>query len=80
MLPVVEGFARREVLVSVDTSSPEVMRLAADAGAAMINDVRGFRRPGALAALAATRLAAMRDACAGRAPNYAGRTRPMPMS
>lgn len=58
VLPVVEGLARREVLVSVDTSSPEVMRLAADAGAAMINDVRGFRRPGALAALAATRLAA----------------------
>jgi dihydropteroate synthase len=58
VLPVVEGLARREVLVSVDTSSPEVMRLAADAGAAMINDVRGFRRPGALATLAATGLAA----------------------
>jgi dihydropteroate synthase len=58
VLPVVEGLARRDVLVSVDTSSPELMRLAADAGAGMINDVRGFRRPGALAALAATRLAA----------------------
>ncbi len=58
VLPVVEGLARRQVLVSVDTSSPELMRLAADAGAGMINDVRGFRRPGALAALAATRLAA----------------------
>ena len=58
VLPVVAGLARREVLVSVDTSAPEVMRLAAEAGAGMINDVRGFRRPGALAALAATRLAA----------------------
>ncbi len=58
VLPVVEGLARQDVLVSVDTSSPELMRLAADAGAGLINDVRGFRRPGALAALAATRLAA----------------------
>lgn len=58
VLPVVEALARRGVLVSVDTSSPELMSLAAKAGAGMINDIRGFRRPGALEALAASRLAA----------------------
>ncbi len=41
--------------ISVDTSKPEVMRAAVDAGADIINDVRGLREPGALAAAAATR-------------------------
>ncbi len=57
VLPVVESLARRGILVSVDTSSPELMRLAAGAGAGMINDIRGFRRPGALEALSGSKLA-----------------------
>lgn len=53
VLPLVEAvLARLDVIVSVDTSSPEVMRAAARAGAGMINDVRALRRPGALAAAA----------------------------
>ena len=41
------------VPVSVDTSRPEVMRAALDAGADIVNDVRALQRPGALAVVAA---------------------------
>lgn len=37
-----------DVTLSVDTSTPEVMRAAAAAGAGLINDVRALRREGAL--------------------------------
>ncbi|NNF51560.1 MAG: dihydropteroate synthase [Gammaproteobacteria bacterium] len=57
VLPVVRSLADGGLCVSVDTSKPEVMRAAADAGAAMINDVRALREPGALAAAASTDLA-----------------------
>jgi dihydropteroate synthase len=40
--------------VSIDTSKPQVVRAALDAGAAMINDVRALRLPGALQAVAAS--------------------------
>ncbi len=48
VLALVEYFAGRGALVSVDTSSPEVMREALQAGAAILNDVRAFEAPGAL--------------------------------
>ena len=41
---------RTPAILSVDTSKPEVMHAAAAAGAAMINDVRALRTPGALEA------------------------------
>lgn len=54
VVPVVEALARRfPVPISVDTSDPLVMAEAAAVGAAMINDVRALRRPGALAAAVA---------------------------
>jgi dihydropteroate synthase len=37
--------------ISVDTCKPEVMREVIEAGADMINDINGFRAPGALAAV-----------------------------
>jgi dihydropteroate synthase len=53
VLPVVEAVAALPgAVVSVDTSKAEVMRAAAAAGAAMINDVYALRRPGAMAAAA----------------------------
>jgi dihydropteroate synthase len=53
VIPVVEHLARSgRAIISVDTSSPEVMLAAAAAGATLINDVRGLQRPGALAAAA----------------------------
>lgn len=57
VVPVVEVItARFNVPVSVDTSTPEVMIAAAEAGASLINDVRALRRPGALQAAAETGL------------------------
>lgn len=57
VIPVIQALAPRlSVPLSVDTSKPEVMRAAADAGAGLINDVRAFRLPGALEAAAATGL------------------------
>ena len=54
VLPVVERLAVQTSLpISIDTSKPEVMRAAVDAGAGMINDVHALRRDGALDAAAA---------------------------
>lgn len=47
VMPVLEGVRGLGVPVSVDTMKPVVMRAAIEAGAAMINDVYGFRAPGA---------------------------------
>jgi len=56
VMPVVEALRRDSpIFISVDTSKPEVMRAAAQAGADIINDVRALAAPGALAAAAETR-------------------------
>ncbi|GHB04098.1 dihydropteroate synthase [Modicisalibacter luteus] len=55
--PLVERLVNElDVLVSVDTSCPEVMREVTALGAGMLNDVRSLRRPGALDAAAASQL------------------------
>ncbi len=55
VIPVIEGLRRRvDVPISIDTSNPEVMRAAVDAGACLINDVRALQRPGALEAAVAS--------------------------
>lgn len=51
VLPVLEALAGLGVPLSVDTQKPELMREAAAAGAAMVNDVNGFEAPGAFAAV-----------------------------
>lgn len=52
-VPVIERLARETSLpISIDTSKPEVMRAAVQAGAGMINDVYALRREGALDAAA----------------------------
>ncbi len=57
VIPVVEAIhARLDVVVSVDTSSPELMREAALKGAGLINDVRALQRAGAVEAVAASGL------------------------
>lgn len=51
--PLIEAIvAETDVMVSVDTSKPQVMEAAVRAGAGMINDVRALRSQGALAAAA----------------------------
>jgi dihydropteroate synthase len=55
VIPLVERLRERlSAVISVDTSKPEVMRAAAQAGAGLINDVRALQVPGALEAAAAT--------------------------
>lgn len=55
--PLVEAISRElDVIISVDTSTPAVMRESARLGAGLINDVRALRRDGALDAAAATGL------------------------
>ncbi len=49
VIPVIEALSSQvDVPISIDTSKPEVMRAAAQAGAGMINDVYALRRDGAL--------------------------------
>ena len=57
VLPVVERLhAEFDVVISVDTSSAEVIRESAKLGAGLINDVRALGREGALTAAAETDL------------------------
>ena len=59
VIPVVRAVAKHSpLLISVDTSRPEVIEQAVAEGAAMINDVRALRMRGALGALAKTGAAA----------------------
>jgi dihydropteroate synthase len=48
LLPVLEALHDCGVPLSIDTVKPEVMRLALNAGADMINDINALRAPGAL--------------------------------
>ncbi len=51
VMPVVERLLDQKVPISVDTSKPEVMRCAIEAGVSMINDVHGLCMPGAMEAV-----------------------------
>jgi dihydropteroate synthase len=55
VLPLIEALRGCGVPLSVDTFKPDVMRAVLDAGADMINDIYGFRQPGAIEAVAGTR-------------------------
>ncbi|ANN65947.1 dihydropteroate synthase [Bordetella bronchialis] len=55
VLPLVEGLRDCGVPLSIDTFKPAVMRAVLDAGADMINDIYGFRQPGAIEAVANSR-------------------------
>ncbi len=51
VIPVIEAIHNElDVIVSIDSSKPEVMKQAVLAGAGLINDVRALREPGALQA------------------------------
>jgi len=54
VIPVIESIAAaHDVMISIDTYKPEVMRAAVAVGANLINDVFALRYPGALEAAAA---------------------------
>lgn len=57
--PVVEGLARRGVVVSIDTRRAEVARACLDAGARIVNDVSALRDDPALLPLIARHRAAV---------------------
>lgn len=52
VIPVIAAIKQFKVPISVDTSRPEVMRAALDAGASMVNDVRALQLPGAIEVVA----------------------------
>ena len=54
VIPLIEGLRGANVPLSVDTYKPEVMREALAAGADLINDIWGFRMPGAIDAVRAS--------------------------
>lgn len=57
VIPIVEALATRiDVVISIDTSKPEVMREAVAAGAGLINDVYALRQPEALSTAASLRV------------------------
>ena len=57
VVPVVEAIKQRfDIVVSVDTSTPQVIAESAAVGAGLINDVRALQRDGALQAAADTGL------------------------
>ncbi len=58
VLPVVEKLKSSfDTIISVDTSTPQLMKEAISLGAHLINDVRAFTRDGAVEAVAATDVA-----------------------
>lgn len=57
VIPVIEALSIRNVVVSVDTSKPDVMRAAVAAGACIINDIRALNEHDALEAAASTNAA-----------------------
>ncbi len=57
VVPVIELIhARFDIPISIDTTKPDVMTAATDAGASMINDVNGLEAEGALKAAALARV------------------------
>lgn len=58
VVPIIEQLAKRlDVVISIDTMKPAVMRAAIAAGATMVNDVNALREPGAIEAVAASQAA-----------------------
>nr|WP_042626482.1 dihydropteroate synthase [Burkholderia plantarii] len=51
VVPIVEALQAMNVPLSIDTYKPDVMRATLVAGADLINDIRGFRQPGAIEAV-----------------------------
>lgn len=57
VLPLIEALAACDVMVSVDTVKPAVMKAAIDAGAVMVNDIQALSSPEALAVVAKSQAA-----------------------
>lgn len=51
VIPVIQALVKMNFPASIDTSKPQVMQRAIDAGVTMVNDVNALRAPGALEAV-----------------------------
>lgn len=58
VIPVIERLSELDTIISVDTSKPEVARLALQAGCHLVNDVTGLRDPEMLKTVSETDAAA----------------------
>src|SRR5210317_2673675 len=48
-IPIIESLSQKiKQTISIDTSKPEVMKAAIEAGASLVNDVNALQNPGAL--------------------------------
>lgn len=56
VIPVVEILSQKNILISVDTSKPEIMQAAISAGASIINDVNALQAPGAIEIIAKSKV------------------------
>lgn len=56
VIPVVEILSQKNILISVDTSKPEVMQAAINAGASIINDINALQAPGAVEIIAKSKV------------------------
>lgn len=74
VLPVIEGLAGTNVLISIDTMKAEVAEAAIAAGAHIVNDIRGLQGDPEIAAVAARHGA---GAIAMHNPGLLGSTRPI---
>lgn len=54
VMPVIEYAINQNALVSVDTTKPEVMQAAIQAGISLVNDINALQTPGALEVVAAS--------------------------
>lgn len=54
IMPVIEFALNMNIPVSIDTSKPEVMRAAINAGVDLVNDINALQSPGALGVVAAS--------------------------
>lgn len=58
VIPLVEKIQNNiDIVVSIDTSSPEIILQGANMGVGLINDVRALQKPGAIEAVSKTKLA-----------------------
>lgn len=57
VIPIIEHLGQEQnIIISVDTSKPEVMQAAIEAGASLINDVNALRASGAIECCAQTKV------------------------
>ena len=56
-IPIIESLSQKiKQAISIDTSKPEVMKAAIEAGASLVNDVNALQNPGALENVCDTRV------------------------